>query len=342
MTNEAKVSEFGFEPIPEYFEPNPNEAGWMRGGDMRIQGEQWTTKANYDVLKAQLLASQAECERLKIPRHEGSVAQRKTQLAAWSRAWFDAKHLSIHDFYLPDLMWDLEHEAECRGWQTAHDKRSCGHPIAFNQDENWPMSEDNYDPDTRDGDPPMKYRCLMCVIEAENATLRAQNANLTRPVSDEEWYLVSSGSDGPMCLLVQWPNLRAAIHDVFCCCKDANCDAGGYLDDWDDYCEEQQREGAHWDLEDGWVKVDRLEAQPIFFPTRAQSIPPSPAPDAVREKLREALQDCAENLAFALAKLGVCGEGDGKDHRADAEFPGGLDTLERARAALAESAGKEE
>jgi len=70
--------------------------------------------------------------------------------------------------------------------------------------------------------------------------------------------------------------------------------------------------------------------------------PADPAPDAVREKLREALQDCAENLAFALAKLGVCGEGDGKDHRADAEVPGGLDTLKRARAALKESAGKGE
>jgi hypothetical protein len=104
-------------------------------------------------------------QELVMPRHEGSVDERKGQLAKWSREWLDSHKLSVDDLYLPDLMWDLEHEAECRGWQTAHDKRECGHPLAFYQDKNWPASEQNYNPETYSGEPPMEYSCLLCDAE---------------------------------------------------------------------------------------------------------------------------------------------------------------------------------
>jgi len=48
------------------------------------------------------------------------------------------------------------------GWQTAHDPRECGHPLACWQDRNYPASEDNYDPETHTSDPPMDYRCVIC------------------------------------------------------------------------------------------------------------------------------------------------------------------------------------
>jgi hypothetical protein len=55
--------------------------------------------------------------------------------------------------------------------------------------------------------------------------------------------------------------------------------------------------------------------------------------------LVEALEAAGETLEFALAKLGGCGRGDDKDRRADAEFPGGVSTLEQIRAALALAKG---
>lgn len=52
-------------------------------------------------------------------------------------------------------------------------------------------------------------------------------------------------------------------------------------------------------------------------------------------ELLEALEDCAEALAFARDKLSLSGEGDGKDRRADATDPtGSLHVLTCARAAI--------
>ena len=60
--------------------------------------------------------------------------------------------------------------------------------------------------------------------------------------------------------------------------------------------------------------------------------------DAARqhaERLREALQDCAEALASMRDRFGMCGEGDGKDRKADADYySGSLPALIRARDAL--------
>ncbi len=56
--------------------------------------------------------------------------------------------------------------------------------------------------------------------------------------------------------------------------------------------------------------------------------------------LLAALQDCAEALAFARDKLGMCGDGDGKDRKADADDTiGSLPALLAARAAIAKASG---
>src|SRR5689334_1963484 len=52
-------------------------------------------------------------------------------------------------------------------------------------------------------------------------------------------------------------------------------------------------------------------------------------------ELVEALEQCAEALAFARDKLGMCGEGDGADRKADADDTiGSLPALIAARNAL--------
>jgi hypothetical protein len=55
--------------------------------------------------------------------------------------------------------------------------------------------------------------------------------------------------------------------------------------------------------------------------------------------MREALDDTAEGLAFFLAKNGCCGEGDGKDHKADAEDYGYSNALSKAQQALSITSG---
>lgn len=59
---------------------------------------------------------------------------------------------------------------------------------------------------------------------------------------------------------------------------------------------------------------------------------------AAAPNLLEALNQCAEALAFARDKLGMCGEGDGADRRADApDDIGSLPALIAARAAIAKA-----
>lgn len=58
---------------------------------------------------------------------------------------------------------------------------------------------------------------------------------------------------------------------------------------------------------------------------------------AVNQRLLEALKDCSELLNVAMERLGICGEGDDGDRRADAEFPGGIAALHMARATIKEA-----
>ena len=51
-------------------------------------------------------------------------------------------------------------------------------------------------------------------------------------------------------------------------------------------------------------------------------------------RLREALEDVAEHLAISLDRLGCCGEGDGKDRKADNDSWGGVSALNRAKEAI--------
>lgn len=53
------------------------------------------------------------------------------------------------------------------------------------------------------------------------------------------------------------------------------------------------------------------------------------------DTVREALETLCEALELALARLGVCGQGDGADHKADADSIGGTNALTMGRAALA-------
>ncbi len=50
--------------------------------------------------------------------------------------------------------------------------------------------------------------------------------------------------------------------------------------------------------------------------------------------LIDALETTAEALEMALGMFGVCGQGDAKDHRADADSFGGTGALAMARNAL--------
>lgn len=64
----------------------------------------------------------------------------------------------------------------------------------------------------------------------------------------------------------------------------------------------------------------------------------SPSVDPAKAELVEALEQCAESLAFARDKLGMCGEGDGADRKADADDTiGSLPALIAARAALSKA-----
>lgn len=52
------------------------------------------------------------------------------------------------------------------------------------------------------------------------------------------------------------------------------------------------------------------------------------------DAVREALETLCEALELALARLGVCGQGDGADHKADADSIGGTNALTMGRSAL--------
>ncbi len=49
----------------------------------------------------------------------------------------------------------------------------------------------------------------------------------------------------------------------------------------------------------------------------------------MNKELLEALEETSEALEFALGRLGCCGNGDGKDHKADAEDYGGMALLDK-------------
>ena len=49
----------------------------------------------------------------------------------------------------------------------------------------------------------------------------------------------------------------------------------------------------------------------------------------MNKELLEALEETSEALEFALGRLGCCGNGDGKDHKADADDYGGMALLDK-------------
>lgn len=61
---------------------------------------------------------------------------------------------------------------------------------------------------------------------------------------------------------------------------------------------------------------------------------------AINTELMAALQECAESLAFVRDKIGICGEGDGKDRKADhPDDIGSGAALRTARAAITKATG---
>lgn len=59
--------------------------------------------------------------------------------------------------------------------------------------------------------------------------------------------------------------------------------------------------------------------------------------DAALARVKELVtvaEDLMDHLEVALSRLGVCGPGDGKDRRADADSWGGAEALDRASAAI--------
>jgi hypothetical protein len=77
--------------------------------------------------------------------------------------------------------------AYSNGWQTAHSPLpNCGHPRSCYLDKNWPESERNYNPETRESDPPMEYRCIMCEIVAERDAALAAIAPFAAVAREDE------------------------------------------------------------------------------------------------------------------------------------------------------------
>lgn len=54
-------------------------------------------------------------------------------------------------------------------------------------------------------------------------------------------------------------------------------------------------------------------------------------------EMLEMLEEVCENLSIQLGRLGCCGEGDGKDHRADEDDYGGNEMLQRAKQLIKEA-----
>ena len=77
-----------------------------------------------------------------------------------------------------------------------------------------------------------------------------------------------------------------------------------------------------------------IAGQEIYIASEvARKIPlaPQELTPQILHKIIEAMESVCEELDFALQKLGVCGQGDGRAHTADAESFGGTATLESAR-----------
>lgn len=56
-----------------------------------------------------------------------------------------------------------------------------------------------------------------------------------------------------------------------------------------------------------------------------------------RNEMLEMLEELAENLSLQLGRLGCCGEGDGKDHKADNDSYGGNEILQKTKQLIKQS-----
>lgn len=120
----------------------------------------------FDVVMTRLPSAKGEFVELEDENERGVGKPRAEWIARPHGLWALRIYLPEVEENEPDKALKELVAAENRGWQRAHDPRSCGHPRACYLDENWPESEKNYDPVTRTSDPPSKYRCIMCVAEA--------------------------------------------------------------------------------------------------------------------------------------------------------------------------------
>jgi hypothetical protein len=74
-------------------------------------------------------------------------------------------------------------------------------------------------------------------------------------------YLLTCSEGAPV-YAHDFATLRAALHSTFCSCPDLSTCSNEYLADFDDAYPGQLEEGAHWDLEDGWVSIDVIPESP--------------------------------------------------------------------------------
>lgn len=93
---------------------------------------------------------------------------------------------------------------------------------------------------------------------------------------------------------------------------------------------------AAWWFMGAWRTPDEIHFTAVRYlrPCRPDDAEARERLEDENKRLREALEDVAEHLEVSLDRLGVCGNGDGKDRKADEDSWGGSASLIRAKEAL--------
>lgn len=98
-----------------------------------------------------------------------------------------------------------------------------------------------------------------------------------------------TGSD-EICEIVALADLHKAVHDMFCCCGASGCDNGYFEAFKEEFGDGTDFEGWRENLEDGWLNVEELPAQPKQIATLI----------AERDALREAAKGAEIMIGFLL------------------------------------------